>query len=105
MAKASTKKNDTAAIGLEAQIWQMPDALRNNMDAAECKHVVLGLIVRKYISDAFEGDRKDIKDDQRWACGPPPAGNANYAWAQQCGHRRAGSHFSRSRVTRGLRAA
>jgi hypothetical protein len=103
--KKTQASYSAAKLRYEAQIWQMADALRNNMDAAECKHVVLGLIVRKYISDAFEGDRKDLKDDQRWACGPPPAGNANYAWAQQCGHRRAGSHFSRSRVTRGLRAA
>ena len=37
-----------------AQLWQMANALRNNMDAAEYKHVVLGLIFLKYISDAFE---------------------------------------------------
>jgi type I restriction enzyme M protein len=38
----------------EAKLWSMADALRNNMDAAEYKHVVLGLIFLKYISDAFE---------------------------------------------------
>jgi type I restriction enzyme M protein len=43
-----------ATIGYEAQLWQMADTLRNNMDAAEYKHVVLGLIFLKYISDAFE---------------------------------------------------
>ncbi len=42
-----------ATIGYEAQLWQMADTLRNNMDAAEYKHVVLGLIFLKYISDAF----------------------------------------------------
>ena len=36
----------------EAKLWSMADALRNNMDAAEYKHVVLGLIFLKYISDA-----------------------------------------------------
>jgi type I restriction enzyme M protein len=47
--------NDSAAnIGYEAQLWQMADALRGSMDAAEYKHVVLGLIFLKYISDAFE---------------------------------------------------
>ena len=43
-----------ANVGHEAQLWQMADALRGNMDAAEYKHVVLGLIFLKYISDAFE---------------------------------------------------
>ena len=55
------KKNSTAVakdagatVGYEAQLWQMADALRGSMDAAEYKHVVLGLIFLKYISDAFE---------------------------------------------------
>ena len=43
-----------ATIGYEAQLWQMADTLRGSMDAAEYKHVVLGLIFLKYISDAFE---------------------------------------------------
>ncbi len=43
-----------ANIGYEAQLWQMADALRGSMDAAEYKHVALGLIFLKYISDAFE---------------------------------------------------
>ena len=38
----------------EAELWSMADALRGSMDAAEYKHVVLGLIFLKYISDAFE---------------------------------------------------
>ena len=40
--------------GTEATLWSMADALRGSMDAAEYKHVVLGLIFLKYISDAFE---------------------------------------------------
>ena len=40
--------------GHEAKLWAMADALRGSMDAAEYKHVVLGLIFLKYISDAFE---------------------------------------------------
>ena len=43
-----------ANVGYEAQLWQMADALRGSMDAAEYKHVALGLIFLKYISDAFE---------------------------------------------------
>ena len=48
------KPNDGATSGHEAELWAMADALRGSMDAAEYKHVVLGLIFLKYISDAFE---------------------------------------------------
>jgi len=52
---ARPKKNDTGAnLGFEAKLWAAADALRGSMDAAEYKHVVLGLIFLKYISDAFE---------------------------------------------------
>ncbi len=43
-----------ANLGFEQTLWQTADKLRSNMDAAEYKHVVLGLIFLKYISDAFE---------------------------------------------------
>ena len=43
-----------ATTGYEAELWAMADALRGSMDAAEYKHVVLGLLFLKYISDAFE---------------------------------------------------
>jgi type I restriction enzyme M protein len=45
---------NTADVGFEQQIWQAADILRGNMDAAEYKHVVLGLIFLKYISDKFD---------------------------------------------------
>lgn len=50
------KKNggNGATLGFETKLWQAADKLRNNMDAAEYKHVVLGLIFLKYISDSFE---------------------------------------------------
>jgi len=52
--RASGKKADQAAnLGFEAKLWLAADKLRNNMDAAEYKHVVLGLMFLKYISDAF----------------------------------------------------
>ncbi len=56
MAKAkSAKTNDTSAnLGFEAKLWLAADKLRNNMDAAEYKHVVLGLIFLKYISETFD---------------------------------------------------
>ena len=46
--------SSSAFTGYEAELWRMADALRGSMDAAEYKHVVLGLIFLKYISDAFE---------------------------------------------------
>ena len=54
--KDTSKKPDSngATIGHEAELWQMANALRGSMDAAEYKHVVLGLIFLKYVSDAFE---------------------------------------------------
>src|SRR5438132_10441574 len=52
MAKRNSK--DTAAPKFETVMWQAADKLRGHMDAAEYKHVVLGLIFLKYISDAFE---------------------------------------------------
>ena len=61
MAKTRTKKNDSAAnLGFEAKLWLAADKLRNNMDAAEYKHVILGLIFIKYISDAFEEMRTKL---------------------------------------------
>ena len=59
MARAEQKKRKSdngngAPLGFEAKLWLAADKLRNNMDAAEYKHVVLGLIFLKYISDAFD---------------------------------------------------
>jgi type I restriction enzyme M protein len=53
--KAKSNGNGSGAnLGFEATLWLAADKLRNNMDAAEYKHVVLGLVFLKYISDAFE---------------------------------------------------
>jgi type I restriction enzyme M protein len=52
--KKQPKADSTANIGFEAKLWLAADKLRNNMDAAEYKHVVLGLIFLKYISDTFD---------------------------------------------------
>lgn len=49
---------------LEKTLWATADKLRNNMDAAEYKHVVLGLIFLKYISDRFEELHNRLKEDQ-----------------------------------------
>jgi len=52
--KPSPQDTSSATIGFEAKLWLAADKLRNNMDAAEYKHVVLSLIFLKYISDTFE---------------------------------------------------
>jgi len=52
--RRNSQKTNGATLGFEATLWAAADKLRNNMDAAEYKHVVLGLIFLKYISDAFE---------------------------------------------------
>ena len=56
--------------GVEAKLWAMADALRNNMDAAEYKHVVLGLIFLKYISDAFEAKHTELETQKAQGADP-----------------------------------
>ena len=48
------KPSNGATLGFEATLWAAADKLRGHLDAAEYKHVVLGLIFLKYISDAFQ---------------------------------------------------
>ena len=59
----ATTNSNTATIGFEQQIWGAADILRGNMDAAEYKHVVLGLIFLKYISDKFEARYQELLED------------------------------------------
>lgn len=55
MAKRNAAKSGNAAnLGFEEKLWAAADKLRGHMDAAEYKHVVLGLVFLKYISDAFQ---------------------------------------------------
>ena len=65
--EAKSKNTDPsgANLGFEKKLWQAADKMRNNMDAAEYKHVVLGLIFLKYISDAFEEKRKELLKDSQ----------------------------------------
>ena len=60
----------TANLGFEAKLWAAADALRNNMDAAEYKHVVLGLIFLKYISDAFEAKHAELDAQRKQGADP-----------------------------------
>ena len=59
-----------ATTGYEAELWRMADALRGSMDAAEYKHVVLGLIFLKYISDAFEERHAQLEREQAEGADP-----------------------------------
>ncbi len=54
----------------ETTLWASADALRNNMDAAEYKHVVLGLIFLKYISDAFEEKHAELEAERAQGADP-----------------------------------
>src|SRR6266540_2915884 len=54
--------NGGAILGFEQTLWAAADKLRGHMDAAEYKHVVLGLIFLKYISDAFDAHRARLEE-------------------------------------------
>lgn len=70
--KKSTKKPSAngGPLGFEGKLWAAADALRNNMDAAEYKHVVLGLIFLKYISDAFEAKHAELESKIKQGADP-----------------------------------
>jgi Type I restriction-modification system methyltransferase subunit len=68
--RSAISKNDEATLGLEAALWIAADKLRNNMDAAEYKHVVLGLIFLKYISDAFQERHEQLVNEKDQGADP-----------------------------------
>lgn len=62
--KANKKETNSAKLGFEETLWQAADKLRGHLDAAEYKHVVLGLIFLKYISDAFDELHQELEADE-----------------------------------------
>ena len=58
---AERRVNNGATLGFEETLWQAADKMRGHMDPSEYKHVALGLIFLKYISDAFEERRRGIE--------------------------------------------
>jgi type I restriction enzyme M protein len=60
----ASKSTNGANLGFEQTLWQAADKLRGNMDAADYKHVVLGLIFLKYISDAFQERYNALKAEK-----------------------------------------
>ncbi len=59
--KIDKNKSNGGNLGFEEKLWQAADKMRGHMDAAEYKHVALGLIFLKYISDAFESRHKRLE--------------------------------------------
>ncbi|PIF20351.1 MULTISPECIES: class I SAM-dependent DNA methyltransferase [unclassified Acidovorax] len=77
MARASTTKPDKEEP-LEKQLWKAADKLRKNIDAAEYKHVVLGLIFLKYISDSFAEMFEKLQDGEGDYAGADPEDKDEY---------------------------
>ena len=61
---AKQANNNGANLGFEAQLWAAADKLRGNMEPSDYKHVALGLIFLKYISDAFEAKRAELLKEE-----------------------------------------
>ena len=74
MANTKTNQNET----LEQKLWKSADKLRKNMDAAEYKHIVLGLIFLKYISDAFETLHQKLVEGEGEYSGADPEDKDEY---------------------------
>jgi type I restriction enzyme M protein len=66
----NARNGSAANLGFEQKLWQAADKLRNNLDAAEYKHVVLGLIFLKYISDAFEEKHAALEAEKKSGADP-----------------------------------
>ena len=64
MAKAKQEES------IEKQLWKVADKLRKNIDAAEYKHVVMGLVFLKYISDSFEELYNSLKAEEEMGADP-----------------------------------
>ena len=75
---AEAKKNNNTEEPIEKQLWKAADKLRKNIDAAEYKHIVLGLIFLKYISDAFEELHEKLKSGEGEYAGADPEDKDEY---------------------------
>lgn len=74
MAKKSTKKEES----LEKVLWDAANKLRKNIDAAEYKHVVLGLIFLRYVSDSFEALYTKLQEGKGEYAGADPEDKDEY---------------------------
>jgi len=64
MARNNSNNSNVGALGFETTLWSAAEKLKGNMDASDYKHVVLGLIFLKYISDAFEERHAALAKDK-----------------------------------------
>lgn len=78
MARNDKDKNNQNDEPLEKKLWKAADKLRKNMDAAEYKHIVLGLIFLKYISDAFLELHQKLKEGKGEYEGADPEDKNEY---------------------------
>jgi type I restriction enzyme M protein len=76
--KTMAKKTNNTPEPIEKQLWKAADKLRKNIDAAEYKHVVLGLIFLKYISDSFEELHGRLLDGEGEYAGADPEDRDEY---------------------------
>ena len=80
---ATVATESRVGTGYETELWAAANALRGSMDAAEYKHVVLGLIFLKYISDAFEERHAQLEAERDEGADPEDADfytGANVFW-------------------------
>ncbi len=75
---AKVKDNNVKEEPIEKQLWRAADKLRKNIDAAEYKHIVLGLIFLKYISDSFEELHSKLKNGHGDYAGADPEDKDEY---------------------------
>lgn len=69
-AKKASKTGNISTLGFEQQLWLAADKMRGHMDPAEYKHIALGLIFLKYISDAFEEQYQLLKSQEEEGADP-----------------------------------
>ena len=74
MAGSKNNASNGANVGYEARLWQMADALRGSIAAAEYEHGVLGLIFPDYISDAFEELHAKLESEKKQGTDPEDPG-------------------------------
>ena len=67
------EKNNGASLGFEAELFKAADKLRGNMEPSDYKHVALGLIFLKYISDTFEARHAELLAEDPAAAAPATA--------------------------------
>lgn len=70
MPKSTIKPSNGANLGFEQTLWKAADKLRGSMDSSEYKHVVLGLLFLKYISDGFEEHHQQLVAQQSSGANP-----------------------------------